>query len=473
MAGRPLIVIGWDGVDAETVHDLLDAGRLPALASIATTGHKRTFAGLSGLGDDSHWTSFSTGVGPGDHGRFHFVQRVPGSYRLQTTPHLLEPFWAELADRGMSVSVLDVPKAPQARRPSTRELSDWMPHGPSGPEPIAWPDSLRPAGGWHRPHGRFAECDEKPVDLAARRAHIVALDERRDARTSLLLEWLTRDRSDLTIAVYAAAHCAGHHYWNLHEPRSDDDHDLADQLGDPLVGQLEAMDADLARLIDAVGPDADFAVFSLTGMRSSVQAHDITAAAIAELTRVWLRRHPRNRAETTALGLVHRLKHGPTSTHFAAKPFSVIDLRFSGATGVRLALAGRDHRGSVRASQRRPLLDWLGGELRQMTDENGARILADVFTTEDRYPGPHHDVHADLIAVWGVDQPRMARTPSVTVDGFDRTPKRPGDHRNGGWLIASGELDAPDADVGLTGLGRWISTCTIRSNDSGRAPSRA
>ncbi len=74
MTRQPLLAVGWDAADPHSIERLLGEGRLPVLASLLETGAWTALHGYLGLGDDSHWSSFSTGVPPGVHGRFHFEQ---------------------------------------------------------------------------------------------------------------------------------------------------------------------------------------------------------------------------------------------------------------------------------------------------------------------------------------------------------------------------------------------------------------
>lgn len=80
-SGDPrVIILGFDGVDPDVTRDLMDQGRLPNLQRLEETGS------FSGLGTSNpaespvSWASFTTGQGPGYHGIFDFLRRVPGTY---------------------------------------------------------------------------------------------------------------------------------------------------------------------------------------------------------------------------------------------------------------------------------------------------------------------------------------------------------------------------------------------------------
>ena len=83
---KKALIIGIDGVP----HSLLDAfiknGTMPKLNQILTEGftlHSMN-ASLPEISSVS-WTSFMTGVNPGQHGIFGFTHLQPASYKLHFT----------------------------------------------------------------------------------------------------------------------------------------------------------------------------------------------------------------------------------------------------------------------------------------------------------------------------------------------------------------------------------------------------
>lgn len=124
-------MIGLDAADRQLIEILMTEGRLPTLKRLSEQGERGRLLPLPGLGDDAVWTSFATGVGPGVHGRFYHMR-----FELERfVPHprdvvLRSPFWEELADRGLRVAVIDVPKSPVGRIGNGVLIADWMCHGP-------------------------------------------------------------------------------------------------------------------------------------------------------------------------------------------------------------------------------------------------------------------------------------------------------------------------------------------------------
>jgi predicted AlkP superfamily phosphohydrolase/phosphomutase len=76
-----LVVLGFDGADAEMARGWMDAGELPNLAKLRDQG---TFAPLRTTVPSQtpvSWSTFSTGLNPGRHSIFDFLRRDTETYR--------------------------------------------------------------------------------------------------------------------------------------------------------------------------------------------------------------------------------------------------------------------------------------------------------------------------------------------------------------------------------------------------------
>jgi predicted AlkP superfamily phosphohydrolase/phosphomutase len=133
---RKIIVLGLDGLDPNLAERLMDEGKLPNLAKLRASGTyhrlRTTFPALSPVA----WSTFATGVNPGKHNIFDFLDRdlrtcMPrlssarvgkpgrvlklGRYRipLSRTPVELRrksrPFWSILGEQGVDCTILRVP----------------------------------------------------------------------------------------------------------------------------------------------------------------------------------------------------------------------------------------------------------------------------------------------------------------------------------------------------------------------------
>jgi predicted AlkP superfamily phosphohydrolase/phosphomutase len=107
-----VLVIGFDGATLDLVGPWVRAGRLPTLARLMQQGGGGKLRSVLPVLSPSAWASFATGVNPGRHGIYDFVQRVTDGYnlRLVTSRDIKSPtLWRILSDAGKRVAVVNVP----------------------------------------------------------------------------------------------------------------------------------------------------------------------------------------------------------------------------------------------------------------------------------------------------------------------------------------------------------------------------
>lgn len=109
---KMLLVVGLDGATWRILKPLLKKGKLPYLQKLVKEG-------ISGITEStippmtaSAWVSFQTGVNPGEHGVFDFVDYNKGSWgeRLKTSADIpLKRFWDFLEKEDKSFCLLNMP----------------------------------------------------------------------------------------------------------------------------------------------------------------------------------------------------------------------------------------------------------------------------------------------------------------------------------------------------------------------------
>ncbi len=107
-----LIVIGLDGVPHSLLMELIHRGDVPNLAAIAASGDLRPAESTYPTVSCAAWTSFVTGVNPGQHGVYGFVDRRAGSYQQYITgaQYVRSPqVFSTLSERDRRVIILNVP----------------------------------------------------------------------------------------------------------------------------------------------------------------------------------------------------------------------------------------------------------------------------------------------------------------------------------------------------------------------------
>ncbi|MBS1853556.1 MAG: alkaline phosphatase family protein [Acidobacteria bacterium] len=133
---KRVVILGFDGMDPELAEKFIQAGKLPNLAKLREQGTfqklRTTFPAISPVA----WSTFMTGVNPGKHNIYDFLQRDLGNYlpflssaqiegpkrRLKLGKYSLpigkseikllrksKPFWHWLGEAGVFCSVIRVP----------------------------------------------------------------------------------------------------------------------------------------------------------------------------------------------------------------------------------------------------------------------------------------------------------------------------------------------------------------------------
>ncbi|HJW14034.1 MAG TPA: alkaline phosphatase family protein [Thermoanaerobaculia bacterium] len=72
-----VVVLGFDGVDAHVVEDMMAAGRLPNLSALKKRGGYSPLVPTVPAQTPVSWATFSTGLDPGGHEIFDFLKRAP------------------------------------------------------------------------------------------------------------------------------------------------------------------------------------------------------------------------------------------------------------------------------------------------------------------------------------------------------------------------------------------------------------
>lgn len=148
--GQRVIVLGIDGFDHRLTRELLAAGRLPNLAALAARGGFSALATSTPPLSPVAWSTFITGLDPGEHGIFDFIHRAPTTLESflstsRTVPpgrmlslgrwqfplssgrvELLrggEAFWEVLEARGIDTTIVRMPANFPPSGKATRELS--------------------------------------------------------------------------------------------------------------------------------------------------------------------------------------------------------------------------------------------------------------------------------------------------------------------------------------------------------------
>jgi predicted AlkP superfamily phosphohydrolase/phosphomutase len=131
-AREKVFVLGFDGLDPTLARKWMDEGKLPNLKKLADEGAFRTLGSTQPSESPTAWSSFATGVNPGNHNIYDFLVRDPQTYAPDFNMVRREPpeflwgwiptkrpkaistrggtsFWVEAGRAGIKSSVVTVP----------------------------------------------------------------------------------------------------------------------------------------------------------------------------------------------------------------------------------------------------------------------------------------------------------------------------------------------------------------------------
>ncbi len=362
---KRLFILGIDGLGLEMARQLIEAAIMPNLGGIlqkgATVEMETVIPTLSRVA----WPTYATGVNPGKHGIFGFVDRTPNPFQVSIpdAKDLKSPtLWELLSRAGKKVGVMNVPLTYPPR-----QVSGFMIAGYGGPDL---------AGATY------------PVELAPR---LMELDYRVDADTSLAAEDTVAFLDDLGqclgkrfSACFQLMHSEPWDLFQLNITSSDRiNHFLwADyEEGEGgLAGDFRAfyrkLDSYLGELVQQLPGGCRLAVVSSFGFTRS-QAH--------LYVNHWL--------EENGYLLFGRGKKGLLNMHPESKAYSLVPGR------VFINLQGREENGSVSRGHpyeelREELIHRLGGLHHPESDQP---LIKGVYKREMLYSGNQLSKAADLI----------------------------------------------------------------------------
>ena len=146
---RPVIVLGFDGMDYTLTKQLMEAGRLPHFQRLAAAGGFSPLATSIPPQSPVAWSNFITGMDAGGHGIFDFVHRDPRTMQPYLSTSRTEPgrtvrmgkwriplaggkvellrhgpaFWERLEEHGIPTTIVRIPANFPPSGTASRELS--------------------------------------------------------------------------------------------------------------------------------------------------------------------------------------------------------------------------------------------------------------------------------------------------------------------------------------------------------------
>lgn len=478
-----IIVIGMDGADPALALKWAQEGHLPALRSLIDRGASGVLNSTANAMSPAAWSSFATGLNPGRHGVFYFLDRKPGTYELMHSgPRTREgaTFWRTLSDAGKRVAILHEPMTFPAEAVNGVQVCGWLAPSSDAPGYTYPPEFMSEI---KRQFPEF-ELHTGMTEYVRRGRYDLALQKKLASvhTKGKLARWVCeREDWDCLVTVFDETDPISHYFWHFmdpahpeHQPDTPQRYDLA------ILDTYKAVDEEIGRLLEAA-PDAHVFVLSDHGSRRNSRG----PLYLKGLLRQMGLEVPRQGGGSGGASLLHSLADRLPSTlkHKAVGMFPGLasrlltqsaagDIDYSqsraytfwcnGCAEPWLNVAGRDPQGLVQpGAEYDELVAVIRETLLQATEAGtGEPLVKAVWRADEAYQGPHLDRAPDLLVDWtdvvvtkGLRTQYQGREIVVTEPSGEEL--RRGNHRREGLLIAAGPnvpVGGVPADTGIQDL---------------------
>jgi len=474
--GAKILIIGLDGASPDLVGRWVAEGKLPHLGSLVERGVLGELASAPNAMSPAAWSSFITGLEPGRHGIFYFLDRIPGTYRtryVNATSRDGTPVWSALSAAGKRVASLFVPLTYPAVEVNGVLASGWL--APSIEDPrYAFPRDL--------PRRMLAVAPEFRLhtgmtEFVRRGRHGEVLELKRisvGAKAKVAANLLASESWDLFIAAFDETDPVQHYFWHFQDPRHP--HYTPEgqrRFGDAILRIYQAADDAVGRLLALTGEDTYVFVMSDHGfglnsrgqlyLRGLLRAHGLqrglngsgrglpgmAARRAYDLLYRVLPSDTKHRLAGRFPSLHEKLMHTSFAGDIDWSATKAYTFWSSGCCEPWINVRGRDPEGIVDPGDE---YDDMVARVTEVIMEardaaTGEPAAEGVDLRDDIYYGPHVDRAPDLLVRWrpdlvvqGLRSPGLGKVCDTPVAEDLRT----GSHQPQGVLVAAG----PKGQVG-------------------------
>lgn len=430
MGHTKVLIIGLDGATFDLISPWVGEGKLPHLGQLMTEGVHRDLRSTVPPMTFPAWNSFMTGMNPGKHGLYDFMERKPGTFELEVmnATHRKKPtFWEIAGKHKKRCAIIGVPVTYPPQPLNGILISGF--DAPYSDRRIMYPASL------------YAELVENvgPYIVSANLKSYLK-DGNLDETIETICQTIDRkgdtaryifrkENWDLKTIVFGESDLAIHYFWKFHDkdsPLSPSLETLGTQF-DPIFKIYERIDFHIGRLLSDIDEDTTVLVVSDhgaggTGLTNLYLNNFLATQGLLEFKKVSLRFLQKRLDFFKSLiriilpkSMVKLLRFGKFNTALKIES----SLRYSGIDwsrtkvfadenyyhpGIFINLKGREKYGIVQTDEFEHLVEqvieiftsWKNPQ----TNEN---IVTFITRRADIYEGENQERFPDLIISWNTE----------------------------------------------------------------------
>ena len=246
-----VLVIGLDGVPYRIIKNFIKMDIMPTMGKLAQQGIMREMTSSIPPVSSVAWTTFFTGVNPGKHGIYGFMERKPDSYELYfpNSTHIKSPtLWDMLAQHKRRTVAINIPQTYPARPLNGMLISGFV---SLDLEKGIYPPSIYPKLKKmdYRIDVDYRDAAEKKDEFF--KDLFYTLDKRKDA----ILHFIKREEWDLFIATFTGTDRLHHYFWNQ----------LTDSDGpyhQKFLDYYRTLDSTIKKIISSVGKEVNLIIMA-------------------------------------------------------------------------------------------------------------------------------------------------------------------------------------------------------------------
>lgn len=277
--GCKTLLFGFDGLDDQQLEDLIEEGLLPNFKALREESRIAKLGIYHGMGAGAFWASAATGVTPGEHGRYFFLQFNPKTYDVapfhESHSYRRRPFWEDLDEDGRRVAILDWHRAPFGKLRNGIMVDNWLGHdSPSGLQtsPSGLAAQILDEYGHDPIAGGYANYGFSSIE--DHRNFTQGAIKRIEFKTRLAIDKLTEEDWDCFAPCFTELHDLGHYYAYLsYERHADFNAEMRAAIGDPLRECYLVLDRSIGEIRKAAGDNVIVMMLGGPGMEPLVSAN--------------------------------------------------------------------------------------------------------------------------------------------------------------------------------------------------------
>ncbi|WP_347275475.1 alkaline phosphatase family protein [Candidatus Kuenenia sp.] len=396
-----VFVIGIDGATFDIIAPWLEQGRLPHLKSLIDNGCSGVLESSVPPVSPVAWPSFFTGVNPGKHGIFDFIEKskTDQSIHFMNRTHCkAQPIWRYLNQEGYTTTIINIP----GTYPPDK-VDGFMISGLDTPDtnseftyPGALKNELKAVIGNY-----IIDMEHNPALMNNPGKYIDHMIDMIEAREKTALYLMEKYPVDFFMVVFTATDRVQHSFWRYYDKKHPG---YSPGVENAIYTIYKRVDDAIGRLLDKVDESTSIIAMSDHGMHGIYKSVDVNRWLLENGFLVLKKESPVLKLKDFYKRLKRRyLKKADKILFDHYIDWSKTRAYFLGTWGnIFINVKGKEPYGIVSPGEEyESIREEIIRKLSPLADpENGKPVIKTIFRKEEVFTGEYLDKAPDLIIMW-------------------------------------------------------------------------